>query len=299
MLSCRKDPPLEHITKSSKFIILVIDGPRYQDTYGFKDRKYIPFLNKLCQQGTFCSSFYNEGVTNTVNGHTAICTGNYESLNNAGLEIPSYPSFIQYYIQKYKLPQNKAWIITSKDKLQVLANTTNPEFKNQFMPSTDCGINGLYTGYRDDSTTQNHVINTLNTQHPDILVVNYKEPDVSGHANNWNAYLKGIINTDKYANEIWNLIQKDSYYKDQTTLLITNDHGRHDDGWKDGFISHGDYCNGCKHISLLVLGPDVKQNYVCETTYSQIDITATIAFLFKLEMPFSNGKVMDDILKSN
>ncbi len=298
-LSCRKDIPLYRKYKSTKVIVLIIDGPRYQETYGRNDRKYIPFQNQMSKEGTLCTSFYNYGVTNTVNGHTAICTGNYESLNNSGLDVPSYPSYMQYYIKNKKADKNKVWIIASKDKLQVLANTTNSEYKNKFMPQTDCGINGLFTGYREDSITQFHVMTTLQSHHPDVLLVNYKEPDVSGHANNWGKYLLGIQNTDKYVHEVWDFIQNDPYYKDQTTLIITNDHGRHDDGWKDGFVSHGDNCDGCRHISLLALGPDIKKNYVSTNDYSQIDITSTIASIFQLQMPFVKGKLMEDIFMKN
>ncbi len=297
-ISCRKDPPFEHNFRTKKIIVVVIDGPRFQETFGSSDHKHIPYQSELCKQGTLCTSFYNQGVTFTVNGHTAICTGNYQSINNSGLEIPSYPSFLQYYIEKYNAPSDKVWLITSKDKLQVLANTTLPEYTNKYNPQTDCGINGLATGYRNDQITQDHIMSTLTNQHPDVLLINYKEPDASGHARNWTNYLKGIENTDKYVYDIWNFIQNDPYYKDQTTLLITNDHGRHDDGWKDGFVSHGDYCDGCKHIALLALGPDIKQNYICETAYSQIDITATIAAIFKLNMPYAKGRLMDDILIS-
>jgi phosphopentomutase len=99
--------------------------------------------------------------------------------------------------------------------------------------------------------------------------------------------------------EVWDFIQNDPYYKDQTTLIITNDHGRHDDGWKDGFVSHGDNCDGCRHISLLALGPDIKKNYVSTNDYSQIDITSTIASIFQLQMPFVKGKLMEDIFMKN
>ncbi len=296
-LSCKRDYPFIKEWKSTKVIVVVIDGPRYQETFGEPNHTYIPYQSALCKEGTLCTSFYNEGTTNTVNGHTAICTGNYESLNNAGLDIPTFPSFFQYYIEQKKAPASKAWIIASKDKLEVLANCSDKTYMNKFQPSTDCGINGLATGYREDSITQKNVLNTLQQMHPDLMLVNYREPDFSGHANNWNNYIKGIQQTDKYVAAIWDYIQSDPYYKDQTMLFITNDHGRHNDGWKDGFVSHGDDCSGCRHIALLALGTDIKKNYTCNLNYSQIDITTTIAAIFNLNMPYANGKIIDDIIQ--
>jgi len=55
--------------KSEYFVILVIDGPRYTETYGDTGCTYIPNLcNTLMPQGTFFSNFRNNGPTFTVPG---------------------------------------------------------------------------------------------------------------------------------------------------------------------------------------------------------------------------------------
>ena len=41
-----------------------------------------------------------------------------------------------------------------------------------------------------------------------------------------------------------------AFYKDKTTLIVSNDHGRHIDS-KGGFQNHGDDCAGCRHIEFL------------------------------------------------
>ena len=73
------------------------------------------------------------------------------------------------------------------------------------------------------------------------------------------------------------------FYKDKTALFITNDHGRHSDDISDGFQSHGDNCDGCRHISLLALGTDFTPETVINRNYEQIDLAPTIATLLNFE----------------
>ena len=91
--------------------------------------------------------------------------------------------------------------------------------------------------------------------------------------------------------------KSNDFYKDRTTLIVTNDHGRHTAGHLDGFVSHGDNCNGCRHVEFFAIGPDFKQDYVSTTPYEQTDIASTIAELMGFSMPTSDGKVMRDIFK--
>lgn len=291
-IACLGQTPQSYKTKH--VIVLVVDGPRYTETWGDSTHQYIPKMAKeISPSGVVFSNFYNDGFTYTSSGHTAICTGFKQELENSyGKQLPTYPSFFQYYLQQKKLPASSAYIITSKDKLEVLSNCMEDDYYFKYNPSTICGNRGLGSDYCDDSTTFRRVMNVLKTKQPDLLLVNFKEPDASGHGNDWPGYLKGIRDTDSLVWEIWKFIQTDAFYKDNTTLFVTNDHGRHTNGHEDGFVNHGDDCEGCRHINLFAFGPDFKKNILEKTTYVQVDITATIAALFGLKMPFSQGKVI-------
>jgi arylsulfatase A-like enzyme len=145
--------------------------------------------------------------------------------------------------------------------------------------------------------TLQSVKRNLLSYHPNLVLINFKEPDASGHANNWNAYLQGIKDTDEYVWEIWNLINNDSIYKNTTTLFVTNDHGRHLNGVKDGFVNHGDSCEGCRHINFFAAGPDFKKNKIIDTEHSQVDVPATVSKLLGFPMPQTEGKVLEDLFK--
>jgi arylsulfatase A-like enzyme len=292
---CKKDPSLPAY-KTKHVVIIVVDGARYQETWGNGELTYIPRRAALSQEGCIFTNFYNSGLTYTNAGHTAMTTGIYETIANNGYQLPSNPSIFQYWRKATAKPADKAWVISTKDKLHILSNCTDTTWE-PFRPMFDCGVNGPFTGYRDDSTTLSHAMNVFQTWHPDVVLINFKEPDASGHANDWPAYLNGVMKTDEYVGQIWDYLQSDPYYAGTTTLFVTNDHGRHDDGWLDGFVSHGDNCNGCRHIELLAVGPDFKQNYICSATYSLVDIPRTISQLMMFPMSTGNGQVMHQIFK--
>jgi hypothetical protein len=277
-------------------IVIVVDGARYTDTWGALGTPLIPQRKELSAQGALCANFYNYGLTLTVSGHTAIATGVYELLNNVGAETPTYANYMQVWRKQFNQPAEKAWIIASKDKVDVIKNCTDPKWKNTYMPNTNCGKSGLGSGYRDDFTTLNVAKQILDTYSPNLMLINFKQPDSNGHTGDSLAYVQGIIDSDNYVKQLWDFIQSHKHYKDNTAFIVTNDHGRHTPGHLDGFISHGDDCLGCRHIELLAIGPDFKKNYISTTAYSQTDIAPTIAYLLGFKMPVNKGRVMTDLL---
>src|SRR5690606_27058640 len=146
-----------------RVIILIVDGPRYSETWGDSTRQYIPHMTKdLAPSGVVSTAFYNDGFTYTTSGHTAICTGKREELENSkGKDLPSSPSIFQYYLKESKLPASKAWVITSKDKLFILGNCDDVQWNDKYLPSTNCGVNGPLSGYRDDLITSDRVMKVL------------------------------------------------------------------------------------------------------------------------------------------
>lgn len=276
-----------------------MDGPRYSETWGDPNHTWIPVMSgKLAKEGTIFTNFFNNGPTYTNAGHTAITTGIYQEINNNGEQFPDYPSIFQIW-KSENSTSTFPWIITSKGKLEILSDCNNSNYKNKLRPLTNCGVGGKGRegGYRKDNETYEIAIHTLKEHHPKLALIQFTEPDASGHGNDWAGYLAGIKQTDYYIGQIWDFIQSDSTYAGKTTVFVTNDHGRHLDGWKDGFVSHGDSCKGCRHINLFAAGPDFKQNIIVSFPYEQIDITKTTAELMGIKNLSSSGKVIWEIFK--
>ena len=212
---------IETSYKTQNVFLIVMDGPRYSETWGDPLKKNIPNIaNKLAVEGATYTRFYNDGVTNTNPGHVALCTGLYQNIDNEGNELPIMPSFFQLWIKQKKQPANKAWIVASKDKLEVLANTNSINYTDRFMPETNCGIDGkgLGSGYRHDSITFAVAKDIIQEHHPQLMLIQFREPDFSGHNGNWEKYLAGIKDVDNYIYLLWSFIQNNPFYKDKTAL---------------------------------------------------------------------------------
>tara|TARA_R110000868_G_scaffold197823_4_gene444025 strand:+ start:287 stop:1255 length:969 start_codon:yes stop_codon:yes gene_type:complete len=275
-----------YLTKN--VVILVIDGPRMDDTWNSVTLNTVPNQKELLKEGVFFNEFYNNGITKTLSGHAAICTGAYENLINNGLEEPTLPSIFQQFLKSTQLNPKKAPIITSKLKLATLGNCRSFQFRNSYLPE-------VMAADREDSVTFKFSKEFFTVNEPRLSLIHFKGPDIAGHHNDWNQYLANIKIADQYAKELWEFLQTQDFYKDQTTLFITNDHGRHSDDISNGFQNHGDKCEGCRHISLLALGPDFTPGTVINKSYEQIDLAPTIATLLNFEW-YGEGTVIRQLI---
>lgn len=279
--------------------LVIIDGPRFTETFGDSTCQYIPHMGKeLLKEGVLLYNFRNNGPTYTNSGHAAITTGVYQHLSNGGKELPHFPSYFQYYLKEKNVPKTEAYIVTSKGKLQILSNTKDKKWWNTYMPSSYCGPNGNGAEYGGDQGTFDKVKELITGEKPPhLMLVNFLAVDSYGHSNEWDKYLKSIVKCDEYVSEIWKMIQSSSILRDKTTLIVTNDHGRHLDGHKDGFVSHGDGCEGCRHIMLLGLGPDFKKNQILTNCSEQLDISKTISHMLHFSTPDSKGRVLTELFR--
>lgn len=288
-------PEAKYQTKN--VVLLVVDGPRISETWEATNKENIPNRVNLLSQGVFISNFKNNGTTNTNPGHSAMCSGVYENIKNNGTELPGFPSVMQQWLKFTGADKTKAWVVTSKDKLEVLNDCKLAEWKGKFQPSVDCGVSGNGSGYREDAVTMKKTKEVMSKYSPNIIVINLKDVDSYGHANNWNEYIKAIKTTDASIKEVWDYIQSLPAYKDKTTLIVSNDHGRHIDA-NGGFAEHGDDCAGCRHIEFFAMGPDFKKNTTISTgNYEQIDIASTMAELLGIPTQYMKGKIIKDAFK--
>jgi len=285
------DTTSQYITEN--VVIVVIDGVRYSESGADDTGFYCPNIyGDLADNGVVLSNFYNNGLTKTVSGHTNLLTGKEEVLNNAGLDYPQCPSILQLWLKQTQSPPTKAWIVSGKHKLEVLSDCATLDWRTTFNPSMDAGVDGLGEDLRQDSETHARALEVLDEYRPNILVVLYPGPDVYAHANDWDAYVSAIQACDGYVQELWEYIESDEHYAGKTSLFVTNDHGRHNQGIKDGFISHGDNCEGCRHVNMVSYGPDFKNGAVLQEQYSMIDFAPTVAELMNINVKNCDGNVI-------
>ena len=98
---------------------------------------------------------------------------------------------------------------------------------------------------------------------PKVLFISYDQTDSFSHDGNYDDYILSLHNTDKMIQELWDYLQNSSYYKNNTYVFITTDHGRGDGDFPNSmWTSHGISVEGCEDIWLGILGPNLNKGII-------------------------------------
>jgi Metalloenzyme superfamily len=274
--------------QTTNVFIAVIDGVRYSETFGDSSHQYIQRIwNNLRPIGTTYTSFYNNGLTETNPGHSTIVTGAWQYIPNNGTVRPHQPTVFEYFRKEKLAAINECFVILGKDKLNILAYSDNNEYSYPYR-----AVVKYSTAQYDDRVTFSNFRNVVVTSKPRLGIINFAGTDHAGHSGDWLSYVNALKIADSLIYEVWRTLQSDPFYRGKTTLIITGDHGRHLDYVADGFKSHGDSCEGCRHITTMIIGPDTPEGIVDTTKRFQIDIAPTIGKMLNFETKYSIGKAM-------
>ena len=269
-----------NIALSQNAIIVVIDGVRYSESIGVKDRNIPRMWNKLRPFWTIWTNFQNDGLTKTDPGHATIVTGVWQFIDNKGIQRPQHPTIFEYFRKATGSSEKTCYVVVGKYKLDILTNSNHPDYGSTYKASLSIG--------EDDTSVVNDFKTILSTYHPRLAIVNLSGTDISGHSGNWIDYIAALHQADSLVSVIWQTLQTDTFYKKNTTLFIVNDHGRHDDA-HGGFEDHGDSCEGCRHVMLLAIGRGVPENKVISEKHTQCDIAPTIGRLLSFATSYTSG----------
>jgi hypothetical protein len=288
--------PRANAYRTRNVFVVCIDGLRGTEAFDAEDpAQYIPHMwNDLRPQGSLYTNFYNLGATWTTPGNDTIVDGCWEiTPNNEDWRDfrPACPTMFEYYRRANpELPQSKVWAVVGKNNLHHIAASDHPLYGLDYAASLDCPRGSD----RDDSVTWSQLQQIMKRDHPSLVFLHLGEVDHAGHSQ-WTWYLQAIHEADQIVNELWEKIQSDPYYSNQTTMLVTTDHGRHDDA-HGGFHSHGGICQGCQRLFLLALGPDIRAGAEFSELRQQIDICPTVGELMGFDTPMAAGGVLREML---
>ncbi|SEW44685.1 alkaline phosphatase family protein [Chitinophaga arvensicola] len=93
----------------------------------------------------------------------------------------------------------------------------------------------------------------MKANNPRVTHIDFVDPDDFGHAGQYDSYLDAGHYLDAMIGSLWNMIQNDPFYKDQTTIFIYPDHSR---GNGNQWTDHGANAAGSGDTWLAVIGPD-------------------------------------------
>lgn len=128
-----------------------------------------------------------------------------------------------------------------------------------------------------DSFVYEALSDHLKAHRPRVLFVGFGDTDNWAHSGRYDAVLDTAHNVDLFVGRLWRQMQAIPQYRNQTTFIITTDHGR--GGGLSEWKEHGIQEQGSGNIWVAVIGPDTpplgeRRNV---PTVTQAQLAATVA----------------------
>lgn len=276
---------------TERVVLVIIDGLRYSEGLGDVSHTQVPQMASLAEQGALVGNFQNDGFTYTSRAIPAIWCGAWTEINTfndpscdgASNNTTALPTVFEYYRNQLGRPAEDC-VYTLKALCPWKASL-DPDYGMDYWP--------LYHSVGStDSDVWHETEQVISDLAPHFLLMYLADVDSKGHSGNWDDYINAISIADSLVGELWSTLQADTAYAGKTTMLITNDHGRHD----YNFQGHGDDCVGCRHIQLLAIGPDIQNGLVSDTPRTIPDIAPTIGELLGFATEDATGTAMLELL---
>ena len=265
----------EQFTPDADFIKMLYWG----NTVSERRKKLMPFFwNVLVGKGQLYGNRYFDNKVNTANlysisypGYNEIFTGSADvhissnsKTNNSNINILEYleskPAF------KGKVAVFTSWdvfpYILNADRNGIVINSGYAAIKESKASLGQEMINkvqeeGIYEkkATRYDELTFLTAKEYIFKHQPRVLFLGLGETDEFAHQKRYDLYLAQANKTDRMIAELWHLVQTTPGYKDNTTFIITTDHGRGRRAEK--WTSHGEFIKGSSQTWLAVMGPGI------------------------------------------
>ncbi len=281
--------------EADKIVIIIIDGARYTETLGDSTKSYTPVMWDLTKEGSVASNFNNDKYTYTSRAIPALWCGAWTELQDVEYQGSTtqsavLPTLFEYYRKLKNMPANECYYV-----LKYIPNLWLPSFDPDYGPDYWPEFHSVGSNDKEVTTEALHI---MDSDHPHFMLVYLADVDHAGHSGIWSKYTSAVHTSDSLVGVLWNKIQSDDFYKNTTSLIVTNDHGRHDDA-HGGFQNHGDGCEGCRHIEFLALGPHIKQNFVTDTYHKTPDMAVTASSILGIQPTKTTGEVIQEIFNTS
>lgn len=177
--------------------------------------------------------------------------------------------------------------------------TFPPGSRLAFIEQMHHDITPLWPGMDFDVFYHYALLDYLPLAKPRLVWLGLSEPDEWAHEGRYDYYLWSAHRMDGYLRQLWDTLQSLPEYRDQTTLIVTPDHGR--GSGPTEWRNHGAAVEGAENIWLAVLGPDTpaRGERTNTETIFQNQIAATLAALLGEDYAAAEpkaGKPIQDVL---
>lgn len=287
-------------------------------------KKLMPFFwNVIAKQGQL---FGNRDFNNDMNvknlykisypGYNEIFTGSADrtlipnlAIRNKNINILEWLNYQEEY--KGQVVAFSSWNIMPyilAEKETGLPVNSGYEMLNENEDSVNVLINQAQlnvahkTNCRYDMLTFGAAKRYIEEKHPKVLFLGLGETDEFAHKGEYDHYLQKAHQFDEMLAELWYYVQTDPFYMNNTTFIITTDHGRgkKSSNWNE----HGFWIGGSGQTWLATIGPgiaplgEIKDKTRIYTSQIAATISQLLGKKFKSNHPVDNPIVLKKVAKT-
>jgi len=250
----------------------------WDSTPELRRRRLMPFFwSVIAEKGQL---YGNRAFNNKVNvknflkisypGYNEIFTGHTNAVTSPNLAIYNRNRNLLEYLNGFPEYHGKVVAFTSWSVFPFILNeprsgvSVNSGYERLPHPPEDTTalfIDSVQESIHPKTKTRYDLLTYLTAReyisrdHPAVTYIGLGETDEYAHAGRYDLYLQHAAAIDRMISELWYTIQTDPFYKDNTTFLITTDHGR--GPVPSNWTTHGFWAKGSGETWLAMLGPDI------------------------------------------
>jgi Type I phosphodiesterase / nucleotide pyrophosphatase len=250
--------------------------------YGSSDaegrrKTLLPFFwNLIAKQGQLFGNRHYRNKVNVANayaisypGYNEILTGNTDMSISSNNKITNPNVTVLEWLNGKEQFRGKVAAFTSWDVFPYILNeersqiVLNSGYVKMDDPSAEQALinkvqdEAVYTKERTrhDLLTFLTAKEYIDVHRPKIVFLGLGETDEAAHHARYDLYLEKANEADRMIAELWHYVQTTTGYKDNTTFIITTDHGRGNK--KNNWPEHGMFISGSSQTWLAVIGPTI------------------------------------------
>jgi hypothetical protein len=264
-------------------------------------KKLLPFFwNVIVEKGRLSG---NRAFGNDVNvanlfkisyaGYNEILTGYTDNLFIPNLHVRNKNLNILEFLNTQKGYTGKVAAFSSWNVIPYILNEKRSRIPvnsgYEMLEENENPVNTLINQVQESVTHKGHTRydmltyasakSYIESEHPKVLFIGLGETDEFAHQGRYDQYLNKAHQVDQMIADLWYYVQTDPFYKDNTTFIITTDHGR---GSKSTtWNKHGFWIKGSGETWMAMIGPGIEPNGEMKTQDQlyQKQIASTVSYL--------------------
>ncbi len=239
-------------------------------------QKLLPFFwNVIAKQGQLYGNRQYNNKVNVSNfykisypGYSEILTGFADWRLIPNTPVKNRRTNVLEYLNKQDAYKGRVVAFSSWNIMPYILNEQRSGFEvnsgYETLGDTDSAsqlINQVQNNVAVKNNTRHDMLTYLSAReylvqhHPKVLFLSLGETDEYAHHGRYDLYLQKAADVDRMLSELWYFVQTDPFYKNNTTFIISTDHGRGKKG--DAWKGHGFWVKGSGEIWLAMLGPGI------------------------------------------